>query len=280
MIAVTLLSTVLVLALPVWHQARYVVLRALKHSYRSIRSTTFEQRRLVFYGDCDKHAYGYVKRMTQGFPEANAVPVLRNPEWDPGIASVMLPGFRPVTEPRMLIAAGIPAAEMSERQVASARRLGRADRDGDAWQFTTGRDVDLLTGFEFTLAERPPAGSASLTVVLFHSAEFPIVMGAWTVRGGSQDTGELVLRLPQPLEGFSLGRGAMPFMLKVTTPDGSSVDAIRVLGLLVDLRNHVIVNRERGCFTAVRRDLLAEIGRTANHSWAGYVATIRNVPVD
>lgn len=79
----------------------------LDHSGRSLATTSFDQRRLAFYGDCDRFGFGYVRRMLARFPEAAQVPVLRNPRWDPRIVPVVLPGFRRGTDDRALKAIGV-----------------------------------------------------------------------------------------------------------------------------------------------------------------------------
>lgn len=282
LIVATLLTAVALLAPPIRTQARLTG-AVLRQSYDSLTTTTFEQRRRAFYGDCDNWGYGYVARMVSGFPDARGVPRLRNPKWDPmpTIVPMVLPGFRRNLEDRVLIATGLAEADARESRMAHAERRSTDHHGTEAWRFTTMEEFDLMTGVALAFSTHPARQATTMVkLTLLHSAEHPAVLGEWEFQAPPEGTSEVVFRLPRPLLRFSLGRALMPFMLKVQTQGDRALTAIDVLGVKVNMGDYVVVNREGECFAAVKRDLLADLERTHNRSWSQYLAAIRNVRND
>jgi hypothetical protein len=257
------------------------LMTVLRHSSRSLATTSFEQRRLAFYGDCDKHGYGYVRRMMVSFPDARTYPSLRNPKWDPRIVPVVLPGFRRTVDDRVLIATGLTEHDAQESRMAHAERRRADARGTEEWHFVTGEEFDLLTGFAVRFSTHPlPDRTTTMKMTLFYAVGHPVVMGEWQLAVEPHVSGEFRFRLPQPLANVTFSRSTLPFLLRVRTTGGRSPTAIDVLGVKVDTRGYVVVNRETECFTAVKRELLDGLDRPENRAWSNYVSTIRNVGIN
>ena len=277
-IIVTLGLSVAALAAPLLKQA-HTTRSILRDSIRALLRTTFEERRRWFYGDCDKHGYGYIRRMMQGYPAAESAPVLRNPLWDPRIVPVVLPGFRWRPDERVLIGAGLTEDDAHERRIAHAMRLGTDSRGVDEWRFATNGDVDTLTGFLLAFPPTPAiTPDAQLNITILHSPEYPNVVGHWRWPLTAAPRRGAEYRLPQPLVDFSIGRGGVfPFIVKVEARGGPLPERIDILGLTVDLRDYVVVHRERNCFTAIRAELIQHGNSDVHGAWAEYVATLRAI---
>ena len=276
LIVAALALAVATLAGPLVKQARDTR-GILRDSIRSLRHTTFEERRRVFYGDCDKHAYGYIRRAMRGYPASDSAPVLRNPLWDPRIVPPILPGFRWRADDRVLIGAGLTEADAQERRIAHAERWGGDARGVDEWRFLTRGDVDTLTGFVLGFPRSAsPALDGELSITVLYSPEFPHVVGAWRWPLPAERPHDIEYRLPHAVRGFSIGKPPTPFVVHVVARGGPLPERMDILGLKVDVRGYVVVHREGDCFTAVRAELLDHGVMTERRPWAEYIATVRD----
>lgn len=253
--------------------ARYAeAFASLPQLAEGLRSTTLEQRRGAAYGYCEPMGYGYLAEVLRGFPDPAARPAIRYRNWDEKV-EWLLPDRRDRVDERVLVGVGITQRDFAPSVVGMARRRDTRAADGglvDRFPFRTGRDVEVLGGFVFQIAEAVPR-AAELGVTLFASAVDPRALAEWTVPIPPGYQGDLFHELPVPIRRFSVNRGSTEFVLQVRRPEGvPAARAVAAIGSRLDGEGLVIVAAAGDCLTAVRRDLLDEMRRHPAGAWARF----------
>lgn len=259
-----------------WPQYR-LALEKLGPLYRAVASTTFEERRLAAYGDCENLGYGYLTQVLRSYPDGGGMPDVRYSNNPPPLT---LPALREHNEPRVRIGIGIPDGDFLEKPIASAARRALASRDEGSvsrWTFQTTWNYELLTALQFRFGSDPLPAQETLRVALVTSPTNAARLGEWVVEVPSGHRGPFTFALPAPLEQFSQGRGATDFILEVEQRDGAApLSGITPIGAKLNGKGFAVVHRRGACFTAVREDLLAEIRRDPGSAWATFVERMRD----
>ena len=258
--------------------------RAVPALYAEVAESTIEQRRLKVYGDCDGRGYGYVRRVLDGFPDQDSIPVVRYPDWDRHV-ELVLPSGRLRKDDRLVIGIELTETDMQETQVASAK-LQTAERHDDGsvtstWTFETHVDFEQMTGLVFAFASYPVTHAMVMKAVLQYAPYDTRVVGEWEVEVPKGQPDSLIVHLPRAVGRFSINRGDTSFVLKLGVR-GVSAEAvpspvgIDVLGVKVALADYVVIHREQNCFTAIQRRFLNEIQRAPAHPWSRYLERLRH----
>jgi hypothetical protein len=224
-----------------------------------------EQRRLAAYGDgCNARGYGYLRRVMKAYPDRDSLPVIRHGEYDRHL-SALYPQLRLRTERRILVGIDITAADFEE----AVMPMAGGNRTSSRWSFTTGRDVDLLTGLRVRVDA--VAAARRIEFVLYESPKRTTVMtrGAIDLPAGAV---EGTWRAAAPIERFSIGRGRVPFVVDVQ-PETTAVDAIVVP---VDGRGLEVVAASQRCLTAVERGFRRAHEGTGD-AWSAWLADVQDI---
>ncbi len=125
--------------------------------------------------------------------------------------------------------------------------------------------------------QRPLSAPARFDVVLRHSESDLSPLAGWSVEVATGVGPVLMLRPDHPIEGFSLARGGIEFVLDVGAGgDDGPIIAVDAVGVRVDARGYAIVRRDGDCFVAVRTDFLDSIRSRPDHPWKSWLERVRH----